>query len=187
MSLLSKGLSGVFSSTIIWKHQFISTEPSFTDINHSTALVGSISRSGGTRVVLISGQSSPIRNYAHRYKYSALLNEQKDKEHGKPQISNQMDKFSLELQVHFAFNRRIRVRESSGKWSCAKWDPSVFILGIGLGHHREDLKTNQGHPWWWSGKESPANAGDMGSIPAGKISHAMEQLSSYVATAEPVL
>ena len=41
----------------------------------------------------------------------------------------------------------------------------IFILGIGLGHHREDLKTNQGHPWWLSGKESPANAGDMGSIP----------------------
>ena len=58
------------------------------------------------------------------------------------------------------------MRESSGKWSCAKETLQlIFILGIGLGHHREDLKTNQGHPWWLSGKESPANAGDMGSIP----------------------
>ena len=32
--LLSKGLSGVFSSTTIWKHQFFGTQPSFWPNSH---------------------------------------------------------------------------------------------------------------------------------------------------------
>ena len=34
ISLLSKGLSGVFSSTTVWKHQFFSTQPSLWSISH---------------------------------------------------------------------------------------------------------------------------------------------------------
>ena len=33
ISLLSKGLSGVFSSTTVWKHQFFSAQPSFGEGN----------------------------------------------------------------------------------------------------------------------------------------------------------
>ena len=35
ISLLSKGLSGVFSSTAFWRHQFFSTPPSFWSGSHS--------------------------------------------------------------------------------------------------------------------------------------------------------
>ena len=43
-----------------------------------------------------------------------------------------------------------------------------------------------GLPWWSSGKESPSNAGDPGSIPGRgtKIPHATEQLSSHATTTE---
>ena len=43
-----------------------------------------------------------------------------------------------------------------------------------------------GLPWWSSGKESPSNAGDTGSIPGWgtKIPHAMGQLSPHAATTE---
>ena len=34
ISLLSKGLSRIFSSTIIWKHQFFSTQPSLWSNSH---------------------------------------------------------------------------------------------------------------------------------------------------------
>ena len=34
LSLLSKGLSGVFSSTTIWKHQFFGTQPSLWSTSH---------------------------------------------------------------------------------------------------------------------------------------------------------
>ena len=36
-------------------------------------------------------------------------------------------------------------------------------------------------------KNLPANAGDMGSSPAGKIPHAAEQLSPCATTTEPAL
>ena len=41
ISLLSKGLSGVFSSTIVWKHQFFGTQPSLWSNSHiCTRLLG---------------------------------------------------------------------------------------------------------------------------------------------------
>ena len=43
ISLLSKGLSGVFSSTIVWKHQFFGTQPSLWSNSHiCTRLLGKI-------------------------------------------------------------------------------------------------------------------------------------------------
>ena len=41
ISFMSKGLSGVFSSTIIWKHQFFSAQPSLWSNSHNhTRLLG---------------------------------------------------------------------------------------------------------------------------------------------------
>ena len=45
-----------------------------------------------------------------------------------------------------------------------------------------------GLPWWLSSKESPRQAGDVGSIPGSrKIPHAEEQPDPYATTTEPVL
>ena len=50
------------------------------------------------------------------------------------------------------------------------------------------LKVNQGLSWWLSGKESPANAGDMGSILGfQKIPHTKEQQRLCAVTTEPEL
>ena len=40
ISLLSKGLSRVFSSTTVWKHQFFSAQPSLWSTSHSCMNIG---------------------------------------------------------------------------------------------------------------------------------------------------
>ena len=39
-----------------------------------------------------------------------------------------------------------------------------------------------GLPWWLSGKDPPANVGDMGSILIQKTPHAKEKLSPWATT-----
>ena len=42
------------------------------------------------------------------------------------------------------------------------------------------MNTKYGLPWWFSGKESPSNEGDMGSIPVLGISHMSQSNEALV-------
>jgi len=72
-------------------------------------------------------------------------------------------------------------------WDGSKNNPSSTSTNS-VYHILANIKTAEHFPGGSVVKNPPANAGDMGLIPGpGKIPHAVEQLSWWATTIEPVL
>ena len=91
----------------------------------------------------------------------------------------------VSLGVYQVFYSIIRERLTFSNYADFR-EKNISFYAIKFKHNSSwkttPLTYNHGLPWWLSGENLPANAGDIGSIP-----HPLKQLSPCATTIEPVL